>query len=72
MLPDMYEDAKEELLSWIESELLLTESVFGKYRDLIMSKDLSRCKFISFLGSSFCFISVLSIIEIDHIRFHIK
>ena len=63
MLPDMYVDANEELQSWIESELLLLEVVFGKYLDFMISKDVSWDMLSSWSMSPFLFVFVLSIVK---------
>ena len=63
MLPDMYVDANEELQSWIESELLLSEVVFGKYLDFMISKEVSLGMLSSWLMSPFLFLFVLSIVK---------
>ena len=65
MLPDMYVDANEELQSWIESELLLTEVVFGKYLDFMISKEVSWGMLSSWSISPLLFLFVLSVMKND-------
>ena len=69
MLPDMYEDANEEVQSWIESELLLTEVVFGKYLDFMISKEVSWGMLSSWLMSPLLFLFVLSVMKNDKYSF---
>ena len=53
ILPDMYEEANEEVHSWIGSVFLLKGLILGKYLDFIISNEDSGSIFTSLLVSLF-------------------